>query len=199
MTTTNLLCSILITLTTNSVVHWPQKQIGTTHNPAWDEHERQQQSSIIHDLLYVPAEFPVYADDTNSDTRSTETTVTRMRLLSFDFEGRKFSETLTIESVAHYQVEERRVRTNMWVKLDHFEALGPMAPGVIGEIKRGDLIQGLLATNWFEPVATNALPEQAQGSFTNTILCILTNAEIYWGTAIMKNDPSLTNKTERAR
>lgn len=180
--TTNLLCTILLTFSTNTVEHWPQK-IVPMPRPAqrwWNGYEL---LYVTNNGFWTPDSFHS-VDDTNSDTKSIETTVTAQRLLSFEFEG-KHTVTLTNWTEAHYQVDWRRVRTNDW-----FDAVGA-TNGFLADsyYVPSDSIsmrfvkpypswpQFLIPTNHFVPVKTNVIAEAVHG-FTNlsfTAMAFFTN------------------------
>lgn len=149
---------------TNATEHWPQKQDGMRPNPGYDAWAANKHMHP-YTLEYCPPEIPNYVDDLNADTKTVETTVTRQRLLSFGFEQRKFEEVLTNETVAHFSVEYRRVRTNVWFLVKDMGILEWDGDPNFKKLRFVDNIhdkkdpglEALCETNWFEPVRTNKL------------------------------------------
>lgn len=207
--TTNLLATLTVLLFTNTVTHWPQKQEGTTHSTYYDSWAA---TKHLHPytLEYVAPEVPNWIDDTNADTRSVETTVTRYRLLSATnaayvppaayhlvgglayFTNEIF--TATNASIAwHYEVDERRVRTNSWewLKMSEDGTFHP-PPGARIRRARATLLwpdmfpQVEIETNYWLATATNQYDASGNmflGNLPNigpTITCPITLA--VWAT-----------------
>lgn len=160
MMTTNALSIVFLNaavswlLTTNTIEHWPQKQVF----PNYDNKYYLLNNGVNADWTMPTARW---VSNPNADTMSIETTVTRQRLLSFEFEKRKFSEVLTNEPWMHYSVEMQRVRTNVWI--DPIPGDKPgfyVVPQSLSMRTRGmDLNpQFLIETNYFIPIKTNSLP-----------------------------------------
>jgi len=162
--TTNILATLLTLFSTNAVTHWPQKQVpNPPHQPSLGE-------VLLTDGSWTDWGYHM-EPDTNADTRSIETTVTRQRLLCFEIELQHIETTVTNETVAHYQVDEQRVRTNQWFQTDDAWYLTAFTNKDLVSRWRGGQNDSngksavLLETNWFEPVATNDLPLAAWRDF----------------------------------
>jgi hypothetical protein len=142
---TNLLATISVLFSTNSVVHWPQKWIeDTSRPPLYSTTE----AIIGGKTTWTYPSNPV--DDTNADTRTIETTATARRLLSFECDGHRELE-LTNWTQAHWSVDEQRVRTNAWLTFDGFH----IPESIEAVATRNGKLYGSFPTNYFVPVRTN--------------------------------------------
>ena len=161
--TTNLPALLIVALVTNQVEHWPMRWVPDGRMAAWNTPGARW---VQHGDVISP-ETGIETPNLDADSMSVETTVTRQRLLSFEFEQRKFSEVLTNEPAMHYSVEMQRVRTNAWKEAEtkdigdyrYYEVL-PQAEAVrLGsDIHRRFWPEFLVPTNYFVPVKTNELP-----------------------------------------
>lgn len=145
---------------TNVTEHWPTKwepEQGL-HYHAWNDSG----GKWVSRGGMLTQEWGAEVPDKDADSMSIETVITGQRLLSFEFEGRKFSEALTNWTEMHYSVDMKRVRTNVW---------RPAQTVDVGNFKHYAIIEGakavrldsiswpefLIETNYFVPVKTNWL------------------------------------------
>lgn len=172
--TTNLLATILLLYTTNSVEHWPKFVQGYRDLGSLGDRTK---VYPFGDSIPANAQW-VYADNTDSDTKSVETTIAGQLVLRLPEKWFGYWEpghaidilmppqaiVLTNWVTQHYSVDYRRVRTNAMELLSYGQLIN--RPDVKGSDLGDILMKGQVQyfehrydTNWFEPVATNTLPK----------------------------------------